>query len=112
MNFDVQEDQGVVILTLKGEMVGGPDAVVLSEKLHQLIAEDKAKVVVDMSQVRWMNSSGLGILIGGLNTVRKVRGDLKLCGLTEKPRHLMKITQLDKVFDICNTKEEAVERFI
>ena len=64
MNFNVSEERGVVVITLKGEIVGGPDASALSEKLHELIAADKKHVVVDMTDVRWMNSSGLGILIG------------------------------------------------
>lgn len=112
MDFHVTEKRGVVMIELNGEMVGGPDASALSGKLHDLIADGKTHIVADMSKVRWMNSSGLGILIGGLNTVRNANGDLKLFGLNEKPRHLMRITQLDKVFDICETKEEAIDRFI
>jgi len=112
MHFHVTEERGVVFIALDGEMVGGPDAAALAEKLHDLIADDKKKVVADMTEVRWMNSSGLGILIGGLNTIRRANGDLKLFGLTEKPRHLLKITQLDKVFDICQTRKEAIDRFV
>ncbi|MBN2103092.1 STAS domain-containing protein [bacterium] len=112
MNFDVTEERGVILIILNGEMVGGPDATALSEKLHDLITDNKKKIMLDMSEVRWMNSSGLGILIGALNTIRKADGNLKLFGLTDKPRHLLKITQLDKVFDICQTKEEAIDQFV
>jgi anti-sigma B factor antagonist len=112
MNMNIKEVDRVVIIQLQGEMVGGPDASLLSEKLHDLVAQDKKKIAVNMSDVRWLNSSGLGMLIGGLNTKRNAGGDLKLIGLTEKPRHLLRITQLDKVFDICKSEDEAVEKFV
>ena len=44
--------------------------------------------------------------------MRNAGGDMKLIGLTEKPRHLLRITQLDKVFDICDSEEEAVEKYV
>ncbi|MBN1783179.1 STAS domain-containing protein [bacterium] len=112
MKINISEKNDVVIITLMGEMVGGPDASLLAEKLHDLIAENRKKVAVNMAEIRWMNSSGLGLLIGGLNTIRSAGGDLKLFALTEKPRHLLKITQLDKVFDICDTEEEVIEKFV
>ncbi len=112
MKIQLKMSNDVVVIKLQGEMVGGPDASLLSEKLHDLIAEEKLKIAVDMSDVRWMNSSGLGILIGGLNTMRNAQGDLKLFGVTEKPRHLLKITQLDKVFDICESEDKAIEKFV
>ena len=112
MKMNIKEVDRVVIIQLQGEMVGGPDAAMLSEMLHDLVAQDKKDIAVNMSDVRWLNSSGLGILIGGLNTMRNAGGDLKLIGLTEKPRHLLRITKLDKVFDICQSEEEAVEKFV
>ena len=59
----------VVVLELSGKIMGGPDATLLTEKLHQLIESGKTQVIVDLSQVSWMNSSGLGILIGGLTII-------------------------------------------
>ena len=111
MEFQIREQKGVVIIELVGEMVGGPDAVRLTETLHGLVDQKKVQIVVNLCSIKWMNSSGLGILIGGLNTVRNSGGDLKLCCLSEKTRHLLKITQLDRVFEIFDQEEEAIEKY-
>ena len=111
MEFQIKEQKDVVIIELIGDMVGGPDAVRLTEKLHELVGQKKVRIVVNLCRIKWMNSSGLGILIGGLNTVRNNEGDLKLCCLSEKTRHLLKITQLDRVFEIFDQEEEAIEKY-
>ena len=111
MNFSTKEIEEVVILTLEGEMVGGPDATLLTEKLRELIGEDKKQIIVDMGNVNYMNSSGLGILIGGLTTVRNNGGDLKLIRLAKRLQDLIRITKMDRVFDVFETEEEAIGSF-
>lgn len=111
MNFRVEETKGVVVISLEGEMVGSPVATLLTEKLHELIEEGKTRIVVDMERVHWMNSSGLGILIGGLTTVRNSGGDLKLACLGKKLQDLLRLTKLDRVFEAFKTTAEAVDSF-
>ncbi len=111
MEIRPEEKADVVILHLKGDMIGGPDAAMLGEELHQLIESGKRRFLLDMAEVDWMNSSGLGILIGGLTTVRNSGGDLKLLGLSRKIRELLKITKLDCVFETFDQEGEALESF-
>ena len=111
MKFSTKEKKNIVILTLEGEMVGGPDATLLTEKLRDLIHEGKTHIVVDMGNVNYMNSSGLGILIGGLTTVRNHGGDLKLLCLAKRLQDLLRITKMDRVFDIFEEEEEAIGSF-
>ena len=111
MNLKAKEIDGVVVLELAGKVMGGPDASLLSEKLHELVDQKKTKVVADLGKVSWMNSSGLGILIGGLTTLRNNRGDLKLVNVTGKIESLLIITKLIKIFETFNTVEEAVASF-
>jgi len=101
----------VVVLELSGKIMGGPDATLLTEKLHKLIESGRTKVVADLSQVNWMNSSGLGILIGGLTTMRHNGGDLKLANITEKIQSLLMITKLLSVFETYDTIDKAKESF-
>ena len=111
MKFDIRERKSIVIIVLDGEMVGGPDATVLIEKLHDLIDSGKNRIVVDLAKVDWMNSSGLGILIGGLTTMRNNGGDLKLASITERIQSLLMITKLLTVFESYDTIEKAIESF-
>ena len=100
-----------MIIRLAGKTLGGPDATQVSEKMHELINSGKNKLVVDMSSVERMNSSGLGILIGCLMAVRKKSGDIKLSRLQEKPKELLRMTKLDCVFEVFEKEDEAIESF-
>jgi anti-sigma B factor antagonist len=112
MRMGEKEQAGAVVLMPKGKIMGGPDAGAVKERLHQLIDEGKKKVVVDLSGVSWMNSSGLGILIGGLTTMRNAGGDLKLAGTTDKVQNLLMVTKLITIFESYDTVEEAVASYL
>lgn len=102
---------GVVVLELSGKIMGGPDATLLNDKLHELIESGKTKVIADLEKVNWMNSSGLGILIGGLTTMRNNGGDLKLANITDRIQSLLMITKLLTVFETFDTVDKAVASF-
>ena len=111
MEIKEQLKQDIIVLQLSGEMMRGPDATVLNDKLHELIESDKLKVIADLSRVSWINSSGLGILIGALTTMRNAGGDLKIASVTERIQRLLEITKLHKVFDIYDDVESAAAGF-
>ena len=111
MTLKEKEIDNVVVLELSGKVMGGPDANLLSEKLHNLVDQKKTKVVADLSKVSWMNSSGLGILIGGLTTMRNNNGDLKLVNVTERIKSLLIITKLITIFETFDTVDDAVASF-
>lgn len=111
MKLSSREDRGVVILEPKGKIMGGPDATLLHDKLHEMIDQGKKKVIIDLAKVDWMNSTGLGILISGLTTMRNNGGELKLANVTEKIQSLLTITKLITVFETFDSVIQAVESF-
>ncbi|MDZ7343329.1 MAG: STAS domain-containing protein [candidate division KSB1 bacterium] len=111
MTVKEQEIGDVVVLELSGKIMGGPDASLLNDKLHELIDKGKTKVVADLNKVNWMNSSGLGILIGGLTTMRNIGGDLKLANVTDRIQSLLMITKLLTVFETHDSVDKAVASF-
>lgn len=111
MTLKEKEVNGVVVLEMAGKVMGGPDANLLNEKLHQLVDKGKTKVVADLANVSWMNSSGLGILIGGLTTLRNNKGDLKLANVTERIQSLLIITKLITIFETFEKLEDAINSF-
>jgi len=111
MKMIESESGGVVILELSGKIMGGPDATLLNDKLHELIEAGKVKIVANLKGVNWMNSSGLGILIGGLTTMRNNGGDLKLANITDRIQSLLMITKLLTVFESFDTIDQAIESF-
>jgi anti-sigma B factor antagonist len=105
----IQDD--VVVLEPKGKIMGGPDASLLHDRLYDYIKKDRRMVVIDMAQVDWMNSTGLGILISGYTTLRNNDGMLKLANVTEKIQSLLTITKLVTVFEAFDTVEDAIKSF-
>lgn len=111
MKLTDREENGVIILEPTGKIMGGPDASLLHDKLYEFIEQDKKKFVVDLSEVDWMNSTGLGILISGYTTLRNNGGKLKLANVTEKIKSLLVITKLDPVFESFDTIADAIKSF-
>lgn len=105
------DQDGVVVLQLDGKIMGGPDATAINDKLHGLVEAGKTNIVADLARVNWMNSSGLGILISGLTTIRNAGGDLRLAAVTDRIRSLLMITKLLTVFETFETTEEAIQSF-
>lgn len=111
MEVTQKEIGSVVVLELVGKVIGGPDATVLNDKLHDLVEQGQKHVVADLSQVNWINSSGLGILISALTTMRNAGGDLKLANVTERIQNLLMITKLQAVFESYESVDKAVASF-
>lgn len=111
MKLSDYEKDGVSILEPKGKIMGGPDATLLHEKLHECIDQGKKKVIINLSGVDWMNSTGLGILISGLTTLKNNGGELKLANVTDKIQSLLTITKLVTVFEAYDSTEEALKSF-
>jgi anti-sigma B factor antagonist len=111
MNFSVTDKEGIIILSLKGKIMGGPEATEINDKINQLLDEKKLKIVIDLKNVEWMNSSGIGILINTNTLLRNNNGALRLINISDKIKNLLKITKLDTVFKTYDTYEQAVDSF-
>jgi anti-sigma B factor antagonist len=111
MKLSTREIQEVVVLEPKGKIMGGPDASMLHDQLHEYIKQGKKKVIIDLSKVDWMNSTGLGILISALTTLKNNQGELKLTNVTDKIRSLLTITKLVTVFETYDSLDQAVASF-
>jgi anti-sigma B factor antagonist len=111
MKIKTSEKYEAVVIELKGNVMGGEDTKDFNDLLHKLIDEDKKKIVLDLSDVKFMNSSGLGMLISGLTTMKKNDGFLKLAGATEKIESLLIITKLITIFESYDSVDEAVKSF-
>ncbi|MBN1482439.1 anti-sigma factor antagonist [candidate division KSB1 bacterium] len=111
MEIQQREQEGVLVFELSGKIIGGPDASKINDKLHEFSESGHLHVVADLSKVNWMNSSGLGIIISALTTVRNAGGELKIAAATEKIKNLLTITKLTNVIKLYDTVEEAIADF-
>lgn len=111
MKVKTIEKYGAVVIELKGNVMGGPEAQEFSDTLHKLIDDDKKNVIVDLAETKFMNSSGLGMLISGYTTMKNGGGSMKLANATEKIESLLVITKLITVFEHYTSVDDAVNSF-
>ncbi len=111
MKIKEKIENHVAVLTLSGKMMGGPETTALHDHIKGLINDGLTKVVIDLGGVKWMNSSGMGVLMACTTTLKNANGQLILARVSEKVNSLLMITQLIKVFETFETVERAVSKF-
>lgn len=112
MHIKEKIEGDVAILSLSGKMMGGPETQELQTHVKGLLNDKLNKVVVDLAKVKWMNSSGLGALMGSLTSMRNADGDLRIANVTEKVKSLLMITQLITIFKTYESVDRAVASYI
>jgi anti-sigma B factor antagonist len=111
MKIKERIENHVAILTVNGNMMGGPETTALHEYVKGLIKDGIHKIVINLSGVKWMNSSGLGVLMACHSTAQAAGGDLRLSNVTEKVESLFMITKLVRIFQTFENEERAVSSF-
>lgn len=110
MRITMDEKNGISIFRLSGDIdiTTSPD---LKKTLDRAITDTKNKVVLNLKDVSYVDSSGLATLVEIFKILRSRNGNLKLTDLSDKVKGLFEITKLDKLFDVKKTEEDAVKSF-
>ena len=113
MALDIQqrEREGIIILDLKGRITVGPEAGALREKIAALNAAGTRNMVLNMANVDYIDSTGLGALVMCATSLRKSQGNVKLLNLNRRNIELLVMTKLATVFEIFNDEQDAVNSF-
>jgi anti-sigma B factor antagonist len=101
----------VAILDLSGNVMGGPDQHTFHNAIKEVVDEGQRKVIVNLADVPWINSTGLGILMAGFITVKNAGGVLRLVNVSKRIDSLLMITKLSLVFDTFESEEQALASF-
>jgi len=102
---------GVTILDLSGRITLGEGSVVLRDQIRELLGKSEKKILLNLGDVTYIDSSGIGELVSAFTTVRNQGGELKLLNLTKKVHDLLQITKLYTVFDVKDDEASAVKAF-
>lgn len=111
MKIDERAVDGVTILDLQGKMLIGEGDELLREKINQLVENGTERIVLNLAEVPYVDSAGLGEIVRCFTTVSRKNGQLKLLHLTKRIHDLLSITKLLTVFETFDTEEEAVKSF-
>jgi len=112
MKIDKRMMGDVAVLDISGKILGGPPtSQEIKDQVYQLLDEGVSKFVMNLEDVKRMNSSGLGILISVLTSVRNRGGNLKLAAVNETMEGILVLTKLNSVFETYQTAEGAAQSF-
>lgn len=106
MNSRQKDD--VLVLDLYGRLVLGESTIALREQIRDLVARGQKKIVLNLRDVPYIDSSGLGELVGAFTAVRRQGGELKLVNLAKHVHGLLQMTKLYTVFEVYDDEETAL----
>jgi anti-sigma B factor antagonist len=111
MKISSRQVDGVTILDLSGRITLGEGSVQLRDAVRDLLSKGSKEILLNLADVNYIDSSGIGELVSAFTTVRNQGGELKLLKLTKKVHDLLQITKLYTVFDIKDDEAEAIGSF-
>jgi anti-sigma B factor antagonist len=111
MKASTRQVDGITIVDLSGRITLGEGSVVLRDTIRDVVGQGHKKILLNLGDVTYIDSSGIGELVSGFTSVRNQGGELKLLNLTKKVHDLLQITKLYTVFDIKDDEASAIAAF-
>ena len=111
MHYVEQKYGDVLVLAIKGHLLGPPETEELHEKINTFLDEKLSRVILDLKHVHRISSMGIGAIMRCMMTVRTAGGDLRLTGLSDKVRDILSITQLVGIIKVYDSIKDAVDSF-
>ena len=111
MKVTTRQVDGITILDLSGRITLGEGSVQLRDSVRDLLSKAQKQILLNLADVNYIDSSGIGELVSAYTTVRNQGGDLKLLNLTKKVHDLLQITKLYTVFDVKDDEASAIASF-
>ena len=111
MKISIRQVDGVTIIDCSGRITLGEGSVVLRDTVRDLLSKGQKKILLNLADVNYIDSSGIGELVSAFTSVQRQGGELKLLHLTKKVHDLLQITKLYTVFDVQEDEPNAVKSF-
>jgi anti-sigma B factor antagonist len=111
MKISTRQVDGVAVVDCSGRITLGEGSVTLRDTVRDLLSKGNKKILLNLAEVNYIDSSGIGELVSGFTTVRNQGGELKLLSLTKKVHDLLQITKLYTVFDVKDDEASAIKAF-
>jgi len=111
LKMNVREVDGIGVVGLDGRVVLGDESNALREQVKKMLADGKKRIVLDMGNVTYIDSAGLGTLVASHESARKLGASLKLSNLGQKFQEILQVTKLLTVFDVYPSEAAAIKSF-
>jgi anti-sigma B factor antagonist len=111
MQWKIEENGAVKVIYVKEERLDAHNSDELKAELNRLFDGGTKDLLIDLKEVRFIDSSGLGVLVSGFKNAAARQGSLKLSGLQSQVKSMFELTRLHRVFDIFQTVDDALESY-
>ena len=111
MKISTKTTGDVVVLTLSGKIMGGPDYDLFRNEIQSQIEAGRLKVLLDFEKITFINSTGLGLLVSGYTSLTNAGGVLKVCSVGDRVGSLFYVTRMNDVFDILEDVDKGIAAF-
>jgi len=111
VNIALKQQGEIAVLALSGNIMGGPDYEKFHSEVRALMHEGVLSILLDFRRVSFINSTGLGLLMGAKNVLEKAGGRMKICNVSDRVRSIFYVTELHNVFDILPDRKAGLAAF-
>jgi anti-sigma B factor antagonist len=111
LEISLREREGIVLLDMKGRIVAGSETGAFRDEFNRLKAENKSNIILNLLEVDFIDSTGLGAMVVCASTMKKADGKVKLLSLNKRNIELLVITRLTTMFEIFEDEQDAVNSF-
>jgi anti-sigma B factor antagonist len=111
VKLDIRQVGAVTVLDASGRITLGEGSTAFRDTIRDLVAKGNTKILLNLGEVSYIDSSGIGELVSGFTTVSNAGGSMKLLNLTKRVKDLLQITKLYTIFDVYDNESHAVSAF-
>jgi anti-sigma B factor antagonist len=111
MKFLIEKKNDIVIVALKSSLEGGPDTYQIRDDVKAKLGEGERSFILDMKDAGFVNSTGIGVVVSMLSSVKSAGGNLRVCGVSDRARRAFVTTGVLQLFDVYDDLDEAIKAF-
>lgn len=111
MKYSIENENGVVVISVKSNLEGGPDTFQIKDDVAAKIAEGEKRFILDMEKASFVNSTGIGVVIAVQSSISNSGGKLRVVNVSDRARRAFVVTGVWSLFDVCADKADALAAF-
>jgi len=111
MKFTIDKKDDITIIALRAALEGGPDTLQIRDEVKSRLGEGERRFLLDMQDAGFVNSTGIGVVVSMLSSIKSQGGMLKVCGVSDRARRAFVTTGVLQLFDVYPTQEDAIQAF-
>jgi anti-sigma B factor antagonist len=111
MKFNIEKHNDIVVIQLKRSLEGGPDTFEIRDDIKAQLGLGERRFLLNMENAGFVNSTGIGVVVSVMSSIRSAGGFLKICEVSDRARRAFVTTGVWQLFDVHKTQEEAIKAF-